>query len=270
MRIALIPPTPDLTKLPRTGIHLLLSQNFSDERYVEYYKERRKYGDLLILDNGAHENGIGEEAHHLLAKSSVVNAQEVVVPDALFDRRATVERAKRFMRYIVSREGRKAYTSAGCPRLMLVPQAQERAEWGVCLHAMLTAWDRIVPEDMESPVIGISKDYDSWRGGLIRLISDFVEPLYDERDFDVHLLGWSNNLWMTAQIAQTYPWIRSTDSAKPFVFAKRLIRLEPGGRIPNYPRRDPNYFTESLTVAQWEIAMVNIEVYKAAAQNELV
>src|SRR4051812_382034 len=105
MRIALIPPIPDLNKLPRTGIHLLLSQNFGSERYVEYYKDRRKQGDLLILDNGAHENGIGEEAERLLSKVKKVHAQEVVVPDALFDRRATVERAKRFMRYIVSKKG---------------------------------------------------------------------------------------------------------------------------------------------------------------------
>lgn len=270
MKIALIPPTPNLVNLPRTGIHLLLSHNFDSQEYIEYYQERRKHGDLLILDNGAHENGIGEAASLLLAKAALVNAQEVVVPDVLFDRRGTVERTKRFLRYIVSRHGKDDYVRAGSPRLMLVPQAPERAEWDMCLHAMLTAWDLIIPDYMESPVIGISKDYDNWRGGLLRLISDFVEPLYDERDFDVHLLGWSNNLWSTAHLADAFPWIRSTDSAKPFVFAKRHIRLEPGGRIPKYPRRDPRYFVEPLTPQQWEIAMVNVEVYRAAAQNELV
>jgi hypothetical protein len=270
MKIALIPPIPNLPNLPRTGIHLLLSQNFSSEPYVDYYRERRRKGDLLILDNGAHENGIGEGAEYLLSKATLVNAQEVVVPDVLFDRRGSVERTKRFLKYIVSKHGSVEYELAGSPRLMLVPQAPERAEWGVCLRAMLAAWDSIIPDHTESPVIGISKDYDNWRGGLVRLISDFVEPLYDERDFDVHLLGWSNNLWSTAEISLRFPWVRSTDSAKPFVFAKNHIRLEPGGHIPRYPRRDQEYFSKPLTPRQWEIAMVNIEVYKAAAQNELV
>ena len=68
---------------------------------------------------------------------------------------------------------------------------------------------------------------------------------------------WSNNLWSTALIAGRYPWIRSTDSAKPFVFAKNYIRLEPGGPIPSYPRRDPEYFHAPLRQSQWEIAMFN-------------
>lgn len=269
MRVALIPPIPDLHKLPRTGIHLLLSQHFRSKVYIEYYQERRNCGDHLILDNGAHENGIGEEASRLIAKASVVNAQEIVVPDALFDRRATVERTKRFLRHISGR-GKEEYIQAGSPRLMLVPQAPERAEWDMCLRAQLAAWDKFLDGNMESPVIGISKDYDNWRGGLVRLLSDFIEPLYDERDFDIHLLGWSNNLWTTAKIAKEYPWVRSTDSAKPFVFAKKNIRLEPGGPIPRYPRRDPDYFLDSLPINQWEIAMFNVEVYRAAAQNRLV
>lgn len=269
MKVALIPPTPDLHKLPRTGIHLLLSHLFTDE-YLKYYISRREEGDYLIMDNGAHELGIGEEEQTILDKAKMLRAQEVVVPDALFDRRATVERAKRFLRYIRAGKGAMSYVDAGQPRLMLVPQAKERAEWDVCLKALLTVWDTLVPSDFESPVIGISKDYDNWRGGLQRLIREFVEPLYDDRDFDVHLLGWANNLWTTAQIAGEFPWIRSTDSAKPFVFAKNNIRLEPGGRIPRYPRRDSGYFTTPLTPVQWETALVNIEVYKATAENELI
>ena len=273
MRVALIPPTPDLHRLPRTGIHLVLSHLFNGSGYLEYYEERRDDGDYLVLDNGAHELGIGEEEKSLLLKAKSIRAQEVVVPDVLFDRRGTVERAKRFLRFVSSREGASTYEESGRPRLMLVPQATERNEWGVCLKTLLSAWDLHTSRsdtEFESPVIGISKDYESWRGGLKRLIKDFVEPLYEERDFDVHLLGWANNLWATAEIASEFPWVRSTDSAKPFVFAKRGIKLEPGGAIPRYPRRDREYFNESLLRWQWEIAMVNVEVYKAAALGELV
>jgi len=273
MRVALIPPTPDLHRLPRTGIHLLLSHLFDQDGYLEYYQARRDAGDYLILDNSAHEHGIGEREESLLRKATELNAQEVVVPDVLFDRRGTVEQMKRFMKFLTSPRGSQVYVDAGYPRLMIVPQAEIRNEWGMCLRAMLSAWDMFTSKmtmPLESPVIGISKDYENWRGGLQRLIRDFVAPIYDERDFDVHLLGWANNLWATAAIAEEFPWIRSTDSAKPFVFAKSGIKLEPGGKIPAYPRRDPEYFQEPLLEWQWRIALVNIEVYKAASENDLV
>lgn len=121
------------------------------------------------------------------------------------------------------------------------------------------------------PVIGISKDYDAWRGGLTRLLSDYVvEEVNAWPELDVHCLGWPNDLWSLAKVHENFPWVRSTDSAKPFVFAKNLIQLEPGGESPRYPRRDTNYFTERLTRKQWEIAKRNIEVFQASASDELV
>lgn len=273
MKVALIPPIPDLRRTPKTGIHLLLSHLFKDPEYVSFYQERRHAGDLLILDNGAHEKGIGEKESSLLDKALQVGAQEIVLPDVLFDRTGTVERTRRMLSYIVTR-GWEKYVEAGMPRLMMVPQSQDKYEWQACLKALLNTWELHAgraPVPFESPVIGISKDYDNWRGGLHRLIRDYVEPVFDQRDFDVHLLGWANNLWSTAEIARDFPWVRSTDSAKPFVYAKNRIRLEPGGKIPRYPRRDSQYFNCSLArPGQWEIALTNIAVYRAAAENELI
>lgn len=275
MRIALIPPTPDLPRAPKTGIHLLLAHLMEDAKYTKFYAERRKKGDYLILDNSAHEKGVGDTFEQgLMEKASFLQAQEVVLPDILFDRRGTIERSKQMLKWIVGK-GWEQYVEAGKPRLMIVPQSrvEERADWQVCLRGLLQAWDTYAPrapEALEAPVIGISKDFDEWRGGLAKLIRDYVVKVFQDRDIDVHCLGWPNDLWSIARVSNEFPWVRSTDSAKAFVYAKNFICLEPGGWVPTYPRRDPDYHTESLNPPQWDLALRNVRVYQACGTNEII
>lgn len=272
MKAALIPPIPDLRRVPNMGIHLVLSHLFEDPRYFSYYQQCRIAGDYLILDNGAHELGVGQMNETLLGHARTIQAQEVVLPDVLFDRRGTVERTKAMLKW-VGKQGWVHYLEAGRPRFMMVPQGSDRAEWSQCLKALLSFWDFYTleyPETIQPPVIGISKDYDNWRGGLHYLIKHYVEPLYNEREFDVHCLGWPSNLWSLAKVAREFPWIRSTDSARPFVYAKHGILLEPGGMVPKYPKRDPEYFTESLAGDRWETVKRNILVFQATAMDEII
>lgn len=273
MQVGLIPPIPNLEMIPETGLHLLLSHLLEHDHYKEFYQWRRAEGDYLILDNSAHEFGAAQGHELLLANAKELDAQEVVMPDVLFDRRGTLERTKRMLKWITSREGWEYYQDCGMPRFMLVPQGEDRADWVQCLNGLLKLWDNytyLAPMGIEEPVIGISKDYDGWRGGLNYLIGHYVAPLRVERNFDVHCLGWPNNLWSLAHVCRNFPWVRSTDSAKPFVYAKNGILLEPGGDIPKYPRRDDNYFTERLETNKWDLAKRNCLVFQASATDELV
>lgn len=273
MQIGLIPPIPNLEVIPETGFHLLLSHLLESEEYLEFYRWRRAEGDYLVLDNSAHEFGVAQGHEILLNNAQRLGAQEVVLPDSLFDRRGTLERTKRMLKWLTSQEGWHVYQETGMPRFMLVPQGNDRADWVHCLNQLLDLWDtytNMMPTPIEEPVIGISKDYDGWRGGLTYLIGHYIAPLRTERDFDVHCLGWPNNLWSLAHVHRHFPWVRSTDSAKPFVYAKAKILLEPGGDVPKYPRRDPEYFKELLQLDIWDIAQRNCMVFKASATDELV
>jgi hypothetical protein len=259
--------------IPETGFHLLLSHLLEHDDYLEFYKWRRTEGDYLVLDNSAHEFGAAQDHELLLRNAKALGAQEVVLPDVLFDRRGTLERTKRMLKWLISPEGWEVYQDSGMPRFMLVPQGNDRADWVQCLNQLLLLWDNytyMTPTPIEEPVVGISKDYDNWRGGLTYLIGHYVAPLRVDRSFDVHCLGWPNNLWSLAHVHRHFPWVRSTDSAKPFVYAKADILLEPGGDIPKYPRRDENYFTERLELSMWEKAERNVEVFRASATDELV
>lgn len=285
MKAAMIPPVPDLDRYATgPGIHLLLSHLFKKKGYLDYYARRSDEGDYLILDNSAHEHGIGNSMEQLLKEARKVCATEVVVPDVLFDAKSTVESARLSLRYLEERKGERAWDRAGKPRLMYVPQGNNRPEWSWCLRTMLNLHDHAHLENNElpPPVIGVSKDYYWWHGGLPALFKAHLNPLKAARpSIDVHLLGWPTALWQTALIAREFPWVRSTDSAKPFVYAKNGILLEPGGKVPEYPRRDPRYFDDPLlhhaeiemngtmyTID--EIARRNMTVFESAATDHLI
>jgi len=269
MRVALIPPIPDLTYQATTDIHLLLSHLIDRPGYLEHYRRRKRMGDYIILDNSAHEHGSGNGARKLLFQAMLVGADEVVCSDVLFDAAGTCERTEQMLLYICSDDGWNAYWTAGAPRLMLVPQGKDEKSWAWCLKRLINVYDAHVSHLVTSPpVIGVSKDYDDWNGGIARLISRYCKP-YRSRGIDVHCLGWPTNLWSLAQVRKRTPWVRSVDSAKPFVYAAAGIRLEPGGPVPKYPHRMPNYFDTPLARCT-PIARTNVEVFKAAASNELI
>lgn len=270
MKTALIPPIPHLGQFATGGIHLLLSHLVKAyPEYERHYSERATAGDYLILDNSAHEFGVGNGMAELMAQARALGAEEVVVPDVLFDWRATVESAKAAVSWLNSTPGKKAWELAGRPRLMYVPQGDGRSQWARCLQKLMFAHQDLDGEH-GPPVIGISKDYYNLRGSLAGLIDEFVREWYEFERADVHCLGWPTSLWDLADVARDHPWVRSTDSAKPFVYAKAGILLEPGGKVPQYPRRDKRYFDDPLTDNSLEVAVRNAQVFEAAARDELV
>jgi hypothetical protein len=69
------------------------------------------------------------------------------------------------------------------------------------------------------------------------------------------------------EIARAHPWIRSTDSAKPFVYAMRDIVLNPDEPAPQYPRRPEGYFDLHMTPAQRVKAHKNATTFKAVSSG---
>jgi hypothetical protein len=272
MKTALIPPVPDLTHHATTDIHLLLSHLTHYPGYLDFYRKRGRQGDYLILDNSAHEHGHGNRAQELLFQAMVVGAHEVVCSDVLFDAHGTAQASEAMMRYISSDYGWESYMTAGSPRLMLVPQGKTEREVEQCLHRLIFLWTVHMERlSTHPPVIGISKDYDDeiMDGGIAGFIAKYCEPIRNRLNIDVHCLGWPKNLWSLSEVHRQAPWVRSVDSAKPFVYARAGIRLEPGGDVPTYPHRTPDYFNTALGRCT-NIAQVNVEVFQAAASNELI
>lgn len=271
MKAALIPPVPELPLFGFGSFHLLLSHLFKRPGYLKHYKQQREIGAYLVLDNAAHENKAGEDCLLLIDKALKVNAQEIVVPDVLEDGPATVEKAVVALETWFERsELMKTYN----PALMYVPQGKDVHEWKQCLHELVllhtyTARRYGLSRDF---VIGLSKDYETWDGGLPSLLTNYILPFKAEAErkgcrMQVHLLGWGRKLWGLREIAYSYPWIRSTDSAKPFVYAmdNTYLGVHLDKDPPPYPKRPKNYFSRRLTQEERYTALANASLFKRLA-----
>ena len=126
---------------------------------------------------------------------------------------------------------------------------------------------------LRRPVLAIAKHHVDGLGEPARAFCDAIheevsaQGIYSVNETDIHALGWPRKLW---ELATIHSRVRSSDSARPFVYAQNGILLEPGGSIPRYPSRDPRYFWTPITEAQDEYALRNILVYRATAQGRIV
>ena len=263
MRVAIIAPTPELkhcTLHRDTRFHLVLSHLLDDQAYHDYYKECSQRGHYLLLDNGAHENAHGEPIETLMHKAMLLGAHEVAMPDVLEDAERTAERTLEALAWIA--DNRHLYEEAGCPRLMVIPQGSELLEWQLCLSLIVQGVERSGGFLKAPPVVGISKDYDHWEGGIEHLVES-VAPLHGN-GWDVHMLGVPRRVRAVRNIAERYPWVRSTDSAKPYVYAlEGLLMFD--SPTPQYPGRPKKFFSFEYPRPERKLALLNALNFKRAA-----
>lgn len=271
MKACIIAPIPELDEFGYGEIHLLLSHLMTDPRYASHYRqEKQKNKSYLILDNSAHEFSSGQPAETLIEQAREVNADEVVAPDVLFDADQTIERCREALEFWSSS---KTFADLH-PNVMLVPQGDCYASWRRCLYALMTEYDHVYRRCRkifkQVPVIGVSKDYEVWPGGLAELFERDLVIIMEQEWVNVHLLGWGRDLWKLGRIARTFGsirFLRSVDSAKPIVYAMSGIRLDPSKSSPEYPKRSPDFFDQTLTPDQRSIAFDNVNVFDRLAHG---
>lgn len=261
MHVGLIAPFPHLGQFAVGPFHLILAQCLNNPTYLAHYQKQAGEGAFLLLDCDTHELGEGERPKELLEWAKLVGASEVVAPDVLFEAERTVNRTHNFLQYALDHLGPRTPLT-----YCLVPQGQSPHEWAMCLTRMVSAHTAYFP--YKRFTVGISKDYEVWPGGTLGLIQKYVVPLRKGvREVNVHLLGWGRELHRLTELQWRFPWIRSTDSAKPFVYARAGIELNLSQVNPAYPKRPDDYFTREMTFEQQVLAQVNVDVFRARAGN---
>jgi hypothetical protein len=258
----LIPPVPHLATIAGSRMHLVLSHMLGNAAYQTFYTQERREGAYLILDNGAHEHSYGEPIEDLIQKCALIGAQELVVPDVLFNASGTLESAVRSFRWFETHLTQ--VEDAWYPTLMIVPQGATREDFVMCLDRLLEAFGGFLARaDPYRPrlVIGLSKDYEVFAGGLYSLLADEVIPAAKDFRAHIHLLGWGRNLWeYRAIINDLGDHLRSMDTAKPYVYAAHGIRLDMRNPAPVYPKRSPTYFDDALN-DQITLVFKNVRVF---------
>lgn len=269
MKTCQIVPIPHLETVKHDQYHLLLSHLVPNTVYKRFYQDLAKQKKYLILDNSAHELGEGGSISKLYIEAMVLGAKELVLPDVLDNSQGTIELGVKSL-YSLSNLAHDKIAN-GDLRLMIVPQGKTIEEWEVSLWGILIELFRLWPS---LPVtIGITKDSDKYPGlngdGVNQIIGRYILPLIGQfhGQFEIHLLGWGRNLAYLSKIRDQYPIIRSTDSAKPWVYAMEGIKLDYDNLVNTspYPSRPKNFFTTQVSQEILEMAEHNIDVFKRTA-----
>lgn len=278
MKTAYIPPIPHLKDFGEGDFHLILSHLLSDQEYRDHYLDQRKRGAWLLLDNSAHEDGRGADAEQLMYQALDLDVQEVVVPDVLDDADATLELSISALETWnqMCRKSEKLAAKIPHLRFMYVPQGENYDRLVYCIDNLVKAhvYNARQQHLRMDFSIGISKDYERFKGGLMRFLDEEVAPMHyafakNGVDVQVHMLGWGRNLWELSKIAKKHTFLRSTDSAKPFVYGLAGIRLDPSKEAPPYPRRPADYFACEMAPAQAYISNINASIFTAMAAGEI-
>jgi hypothetical protein len=272
VKAALIPPIKHLDEFGSGPFHLLLTHLLDKPTYKRHYKAQRKSGAYLVLDNSAHEHGAGQDPVSLLKAGFELDAQEIVVPDVLDNAEKTIEAC------LAAHEewfegGSREILDAYSPAFMYVPQGKDESDWLICLNCLVQIHQYCARKYSlrRDFVIGVSKDYDAWDGGVLKLLEEHVVPIRETLaqsgiKMSVHMLGWMRNLRNLQVIAAKHKWIRSTDSAKPFVYALAGVDLLES-LDTEYPTRPHYYFSSTFTPRQKKYARNNSWLFQEAAEG---
>lgn len=219
MKLALItdPRGFNILNMMTFSYHLVLAQYVrSDPKYVDFYKERHERGDFIMIDNGAAED-VRLSVHELVAAAKDVGADEIVLPDVLGDKNATLEQTL----HDITRNAVPTRMRAVCP------QGESIGEWIECLQ--------IIKDSMEFATICVPKHLERFEGGRRKVLEWLTEHYYHDR-YNIHLLGvWGDPFTEMMKLKPFVSIVRGIDTALPFALAQNSIELshEDIGHIPH-------------------------------------
>ncbi len=225
MRTALIPPRGLENYALQSNFHLALAIPglMSRRTYSGMYLRASRLGDYVVLDNGANE-GTAVPTEDLVRVATDLQCQEIVMPDVLADKDATIRRVREFVRTV----------HIGTKK-MAVLQGKNYAELRWCVSHFAD-----IPE---VTVIGIPRHIISTvNKPSIRIdLANEIENVHPKR-FEIHFLG-TNPQWLREVCAATKyaGHVRSVDSSLPFNYTIARKRLSLTGE-PVY--RPTGFFEE--------------------------
>lgn len=219
MQVALICPPSLLKKYGiLTRYHLTLPHLVHQQRYKDFYQERSRLGDFVILDNGAAEH-VEFGARHLHTLARDMEVDEIVAHDVLADCDATIERVGKFASHVDSDF-----------KYMAVAQGKSEADVIRAIHEYLKmGW---------ISTIGIPKLICHYDKPAARVsIGEYIAKKELHKQVAFHALGASKWKEEVRDLAELDVY-RGIDTAMPLVYAFAGKTLN----TPDYVERQQNFF----------------------------
>lgn len=257
MKFYAIPPNKHLDMMDNGDSYFCLAHHFlRDSEYKQYFLDIRKNkpDSFILLDNSAAEESLVTE-EVLLEIVKELRPNEVIAPDALFDKTQTLNNFHNFVRKM-NGFGLLTHTS-----VFACPQGSTKGEWLECYQQMSTHPD---VSCIGLSKIAVPKCWNNATGDTMIGVSrnQCVQELRDRNILikPLHLLGMGEHTEFEYYLTNKVPNIRSSDSCYTVLAAINGIRFEDGNttRIPTTNA----YFDVTLSKDQKDLAIQNIEYLK--------
>ncbi len=255
MKVASIVPIPYLHLVDGKPYQMCLAHlAYQDSEYAEFYRRQREKGCFVLLDNGAAEKS-QLSLDQLLQVVEMVNPNELILPDEIYNTRTTLDRSYRAI-HRIKQLGMDV-------QLMAVPQGETFQDWIDCATSMA-----------EWPIqtIGVSKFMSYKLGQCARfgLLGAIVGYLL-RRGIRAHMLGCAYDPRETAAMQLDLllcKAIRGTDSSMPYVYAHQKLNMYEAVR-QDVPRsqEEVDFYDNSTSVP---LIAANIQIWEDMADGKLL
>ena len=210
MRAAFVSPVQYLNDVQSfSDYHLCLTHLvILNRRYREFYKNRSKLNDYIILDNGAVEkSGRSVPMRDIVTAAILIHPTVVVLPDFLFDGKKTLTELKTALRSPALRLLRSNKSTAHI-KIAAVIQGVDQAEW---LESF-----KVLNEHNEIDLLCVPKVTGQTFGARWQAL-ELIKGTVSKK---VHLLGsWWQGTLDDVKRESSYPFVQGIDTPKPIRLA---------------------------------------------------
>lgn len=256
-KLATILPMAHLKELEQDEYFLALAHMEDFPEYREFFQRKAAAGKHVILDNSAVELGGPEPFEKYIKRAMSLSATQIMFPDIFKDPAATLEEARKAMKFMASIPYR--------PMIMVIPQGNTTAEW-------LENAANLIELQADGPMghrcvhtVGISYRYNEMFNGNRLEISWRLSWLL--RSYQkIHLLGCAADPKKEGAVALKLAHIQGMDSSYPALYAYHKLELTEKDFGQPRPSRDMNFATDEYDVG---LLRRNLETWwKACLPNE--
>ena len=222
--------------------------------YEAYFRQAKKEGRYIIMDNSLHELGEAYDTKRLMYWVNELKPNEFIVPDVWENSAYSVRNAKKWSKITLPEEVTKVAVVQGKSYTEFATSYQTYKYFGYQKIAFSygASWFQ---ECFQHPNLHIAKMM-----GRLKTITNLVKYGIISNYDRVHLLGC--NLPQAYLYYKDFPFIESIDTSNPIIHGLEGIRYSEGGLLHKSNQKIDKDFTQEVTSKQKEDILYNVEIFK--------
>ena len=226
--------------------------------YEAYFREAKKKGRYIIMDNSLHELGKAYNTKRLLYWVNEIKPSEFIVPDVWENANLSVRNARQWAEIDLPEETLKVAVVQGKTRAELATSYQSYKWFGYQKIAFSygASW---FEETFPHPNKYVSKMF-----GRLKVINSLYRTKVIGEYDRVHLLGC--NLPQAFLYYKDFPFIESIDTSNPVIHGLEGVRYTEGGLLHKSNQKIDKDFTQEVTQTQINDILHNVDMFRKINQ----